>query len=155
MTDRSSMATYVCGPMSGVDQFNIPLFDAVAENLRALGRKVVSPAELDSAEMRKFALQSKTGNMAELTQQLVDAGFPRETWGDVLARDVRLIEHEIGAFVLLPNWRKSRGAKLEVFVGLLCGISQFEQAAYDNNGALGYWPATVDQIRQAIRENMP
>lgn len=147
MTDK---ATYVCGPMSGVPQFNIPLFDKVAENLRSKEVKVVSPAELDSAAMREFALKSETGNMAELTEQLVAAGHPRETWGDVLARDVKLIHDEIGAFVLLPGWQKSRGARLEVFVGLLCGVTEFTIVAKD-----GYWHVDADYIRNKMRENMP
>lgn len=143
-------ATYVCGPMSGVPQFNIPLFDKVAANLREKDVKVVSPAELDSEAMREFSLKSETGNMAELTEQLVAAGHPRETWGDVLARDVKLIHDEIGAFVLLPGWQKSRGARLEVFVGLLCGVKEFTIVAKD-----GYWHVDAEYIRGKMRENMP
>lgn len=150
MTDRNSMATYVCGPMSGVRQFNIPLFDSVAEDLRKKGSEVISPAELDSEAMREFALKSETGNMTELTEQLVAAGHPRETWGDVLARDVKMIHDDIGAFALLPGWEKSRGARLEVFVGLLVGVTRFVLVREG-----GYWGVSADFIRDKLRANMP
>lgn len=103
---------YVAGPMSGYPQFNIPAFDELAEELRGRGFKVVSPAELDAPEQRAFLLDSPDG----LTPYANN-----ETWADFLARDVKLIADRIDAIVVLPGWWKSRGARLEVFVGLLTG----------------------------------
>lgn len=105
---------YIAGPMSYRPQFNFPLFDEVASRLRSVGRAVVSPAELDSDAVRHQALASPDGVPQG---RIMLAG---QTWGDFLARDVKLIADEVTHIVLLPGWETSRGARLEAFVGLLC-----------------------------------
>jgi hypothetical protein len=108
------MKVYIAGPMTGLPQFNVPMFDHVARQLRTQGYDVVSPAELDSPEMRAAAMKSKDGALTPLEQAT------GETWGDVLARDVKVLsDHGIEGIVLLPDWWKSRGATLETTVGLL------------------------------------
>lgn len=114
------MKVYIAGPMTGVKQFNVPLFDFVARRLREQGYAVVSPAELDSPEMRAAALQSSDGALAPLEK------VTGETWGDVLARDVRVLSDcGVEGIVLLPDWWKSRGATLETTVGLLNRLKFF------------------------------
>ena len=105
------------GPMSGIPQFNYPAFDVAAVTLRAAGYEVQSPAELDNAETRAKALSSPDGSPGS-------GSHDGETWGDFLARDVKLIAdsgiHEIR---VLPGWSRSRGARLETFIArALCGI---------------------------------
>lgn len=107
---------YIAGPMTGVPQFNVPAFDALAKKLRDAGNIVISPAELDSEEIRQELLASPDGQY-EFGGAITQDG---STWADFLARDVKLIADEIDEIVVLPNWWKSRGARLEVFVGLLC-----------------------------------
>ena len=124
---ESVLVWYIAGPMSGLPQFNIPMFDRVAAELREAGWMIVSPAELDSPLMRKLALASEDGDAAMMTEQ---AG---ETWGDVLARDVKVISDQVGGIILLPGWAGSRGARLEAFVGTLTGKAFLE---YQQNGAL-------------------
>jgi hypothetical protein len=108
---------YIAGPMTGLPQFNIPAFERQTRRLRAAGYTVVSPVELDSELIRNEALASKTGAMP------AGGKIGGETWGEILARDVRVIADTIDAICVLPNWQKSRGARLEVFVGMLCGKS--------------------------------
>jgi hypothetical protein len=139
------MKYYIAGPMTGVPQFNIPLFDRVAKLLRESGRSVVSPVELDSAIMREAALASKDGNMADITAKTA------ETWGDCLARDVKMIADQLDAIVMLPNWQKSRGARLEVFVGLLCG-KQFHQWCPEGDCIQS---VSTHWVRRMMMENMP
>ena len=105
---------YIAGPMTGHPQHNIPAFDAMAVTLREAGYEVVSPAELDDPEDRAAALASMTGSLAGHTK----------TWGDFLARDVKLLADDgITGIVVLPGWQTSRGARLETFVGkMLCGM---------------------------------
>ena len=124
---------YLAGPMSGLPQFNFPAFYAAAEALRACGYDVVSPAELDDAEDAGAAMASEDGNPAHATR----------SWGDFLAPDVKLladgVERDIqpepssedatarvrlpiDGIVFLPGWEKSKGAKLEAFVGVLAGL---------------------------------
>lgn len=105
---------YVAGPMTGIPQFNFPAFDAAAKELRDHGWEVTSPAELDDPATRATALASPDGAPGSGTAN-------DETWGDFLARDVKLLSDgdergQIDAIVVLPGWEKSRGARLETFV---------------------------------------
>lgn len=117
---------YLAGPMSGIPQFNFPMFDAAAAHLRDHhGFEVVSPAELDDrAGYREAALASPDGIIREQ--------FNGETWGDFLARDVKLIADQgIEAIVVLPGWEGSRGARLETFIGAgLLGLPVWD---FDDN----------------------
>lgn len=111
---------YIAGPMTGIPQFNFPAFDAAALDLRKLGFDVVSPSELDDPEDREAALASPDGKMN-------GGHHMNKTWGDFLARDVKLIaDGGIEAVVVLPGWEQSRGARLETFVAAaLCGLGVY------------------------------
>ena len=102
---------YLAGPMTGIPQFNIPAFDEAADTLRSQGIEIVSPAERDTYETRKAALESKTGQH--------DENFGTcETYGDMLARDMKIIADEVGGIVFLPGWHESRGARTEAYLAL-------------------------------------
>ena len=106
------MKWYLAGPMSGIPQFNFPLFMKAAQELRDVhDLDIVSPHELDSPSVLQAALESPDGAPID------DHG----TWGDFLARDVKLIADEVQGIIFLHNWHMSRGARLEAFVGILCG----------------------------------
>jgi len=120
------MKIYVAGPMTGYPQFNFPLFAKVTKILRDQGQEVISPAEQDPPEVQAAAIKSTDGH-------LHDGQIAGHTWGDCLARDVKIIaDHEVDAICLLPGWEASRGACLEAFVGLLCGLEFFE---YDDESS--------------------
>jgi hypothetical protein len=105
---------YLAGPMSGLPQFNFPAFYAATEMLRAQGYDIVSPAELDDAEDSGAAMKSPDGDPNNR-----DA-VGGKTWGDFLARDVKLLaDAGITGIIFLDGWQKSKGAKLEAFVGVL------------------------------------
>lgn len=108
------MKLYLAGPMTGVPQFNFPMFNRAAAFLRSLGHEVINPAEEDSPEIRTRALASLDGDPAAL---LRDTG---ESWGTLLARDVKIVADDIEGIVLLPGWLGSRGALLEATVAFLC-----------------------------------
>jgi hypothetical protein len=108
---------YLAGKMSGVPQFNFPLFFRVGKRLRELGYDVISPAEIDNEEDKGEALKSADGNPGART----GGGMcNNKTWGDFLSRDVKLLaDGGIGGIIFLPGWEESSGAKLEATVGLL------------------------------------
>lgn len=117
------MKIYLAGPMSNLPQFNFPEFYRVTTALRAAGWDVVSPAELDDADTAASALKSKDGKPQDA----------HRTWGDYLARDVKMIANDgIEGIVFLKDWQKSRGARLEASVGLLCGLRFFCHMADDS-----------------------
>ncbi len=105
------MRVYLAGPMSGIKSFNFPAFHTATKYLRAQGFDVVSPAEEDwKCGIGEQAEASETGNPTDI----------KETWGSVLARDVKLIaDGGIKGIIFLPDWDQSRGARLEATVGLL------------------------------------
>lgn len=120
------MKFYLAGPMSGIPQFNFPLFHSVAAKLRSSGYTVISPAELDSPEVQKAAMASTDGALKGTHNEI--AG---ETWGDILAKDVKLVADKIDGIIFLPGWERSRGARLEGFVGLLIDKRPFEFHRWD------------------------
>jgi hypothetical protein len=103
---------YLAGPMSGIAQHNIPLFDRVTSELREAGFNVVSPAELDDEAVREAALDDPTGTVTTCLGM---------TWADFLARDVKLIADDVNGIIFLDGWERSKGARLEAFIGIICG----------------------------------
>lgn len=115
------MKVYVAGPMTGIPAFNFPAFHAAAAELRAKGHEVVSPAEMDSADSQAAAEASPDGSPGS-------GSANGETWGDFLARDVKLMaDSGIEAVYVLPGWDHSRGARLETFAAaMIMGIKVFK-----------------------------
>jgi len=144
------MKVYLAGPMSGIPQFNFPAFFVAAEQLRADGFEVVSPAEIDNEEDKGAALRSPDGQSVKRTDGV------SKTWGDFLARDVKLLaDTGIQGIVFLPNWQNSKGAKLEAFVGLLQGFKFWEYEDGEDGAALRITSRSViDAISDAIRPNL-
>lgn len=104
---------YLCGPMSGYPRFNFPAFQEAAKALREKHFiRVISPAEIDTPEDYAFAMESKDGNMARA----------HKSWGQFLGRDIALIADKCQGIVMLPGWLGSKGARLEVALGLLLGL---------------------------------
>lgn len=134
------MKYYLAGPMSNLPQFNFPAFYAAAADLRSRGIDLVSPAELDDAEDNGAALKSTDGNVNDRT-------VVTKTWADFLARDVKLIADQVQGIIFLPDWQKSRGARLESFVGLLQG-KDFKFAVYEPAGKTSA-EAPIDSVPQA------
>ena len=125
------MKVYICGPMTGIPQFNLPAFDLAALELRAADYEVVSPGELAAPVVRAAEEASLDGSL------LSNVG----TWGEFLARDVRLLADDgIRAVFVLPGWEASRGARLETFVAHLLDMPILSLAT---NEAVPLWRLTV------------
>lgn len=113
MTIVKTQAWYVAGPMTGLPQFNFPAFDAASADLRERGYDVVSPAELDDEDTRAAALASPDGAPGTGSSN-------GETWGDYLARDLKLVADVVDGIAVLPGWDKSSGARTETFMAHVC-----------------------------------
>jgi Domain of unknown function (DUF6378)/Domain of unknown function (DUF4406) len=79
---------YLCGKMSGLSDFGFALFNSEAIKLRALGYTVINPAETDN-------------------------GSTDKSWGYYMKKDIAIMV-ACDALVTLPNWKDSKGAKIEV-----------------------------------------
>lgn len=92
------MKIYLAGPMSGVKDFNFPLFFDMAHALRAKGFEVVNPAENDGHNLAEAVYNATHNSLGD--------------WSAYLRRDLRMLLGCDGV-VLLPGWSNSRGARLE------------------------------------------
>lgn len=86
---------YLAGPMTGIDDFNYPAFNAMADKLRARGYEVENPAD--------------HGTVAGAV------------WTDYMAYDLTRLGL-CGMIALLPGWEKSQGARLEVLIAERLGM---------------------------------
>lgn len=128
MIKKPEKPYYLGGPMSGIPQFNFPEFDRITKLLREDGWYIRSPAELDSLEVRKDALDSDDGMVRK-------GAMVEETWSDFLARDVIIVNDLCSGIILIPGWEKSRGACLECYVAMSGGKPVY---AYIENSRDGY-----------------
>lgn len=103
------MKIYIAGPMTGLPDWNFPAFFEAEKELLSLGYEVVNPAHSDGATVQE-ALES-AGNPEA----------PNNTWRWYMRRDLPHVL-EVDALCVLPGWRKSKGASLEVHVAKAIGL---------------------------------
>ncbi len=87
ITRTNKNSLYLSGPMTGYKKLNRPLFSRFAKKLRQKGYTVVNPAELGDA-----------------------------IWIVCLTRDLVFLLLFCNKIAVLPGWKKSKGATLEVHV---------------------------------------
>ena len=106
---------YLSGPMTGIKDLNVPLFNKITRKLRKKGYKVVNPPELDRLERTR-------------------------TWESSLRRDLKFVV-TCDEIATLPNWKKSRGANLEVYVGkaLSMPIHSYKYYLASKRRIKNYW----------------
>lgn len=109
------MKIYIAGPMTGREQWNFPAFDAAADELRGLGYSPVNPADLDRAVGFDPAVDTPT------------PAFLREA----LARDLSAI-CQCGAVAVLPGWKLSLGAVIEVALAVRLGLTVLDMEEMDD-----------------------
>ena len=93
---NSTRRVYIAGPMTGLPEFNFPLFNSTAALLRAQGWHVENPAE----------------------HGLVEGA----TWEDYLRYDIGRLA-TCSTVYLLPGWENSKGANLEVHIARTLGLT--------------------------------
>ena len=100
-----NISLYVSGPMNGCPNFNVDKFDQVSKGLRERGYDVINPAELDHNQ-----------NIKENKDWVVT----ETNWRGFLAEDLHHVM-DVKAVVVLPGWKHSKGARLEILVGHILG----------------------------------
>lgn len=101
------MKVYLAGPMSGYAEHNFPAFDAAAADLRSRGFEVISPADLS----REIGVQGKD-----------DGTIDHQAYATCMRQDIEALL-QVQGVVCLPGWQKSRGAKFEVHLAQLLGLT--------------------------------
>ena len=97
---------YLSGPMTGKPDFNRADFAEATTRLRDLGFEVVNPHEL--------------------REPVLKPNDPDYNWRQYLARDISLlITGNFDGVVVLPGWKDSRGAVLELHVAQYIGLKVF------------------------------
>lgn len=105
---------YLAGPMSSYPDFNFPAFRAATARLRGSGYDVRSPHEWDEAEH---------GGRAPSEREA-------KPWSYYLRRDLALLI-ECEAVAVLPGWRESKGASLEVHVAQSLGMPIYDASTME------------------------
>lgn len=108
--DPEPRTAYIAGPMSGIENHNIPAFFEAAELLKRHGYNVENPADNDGATV-EAAIEGANANT--------------RTRADYMKLDIpRLLKSDL--VVLLDGWQQSSGARLEATIAEECGIPQME-----------------------------
>lgn len=123
---------YVAGPMSGIADFNFPVFNAAAAMLRYSGWTVENPAEHALADNLE--------------------------WADYMAYDLTRLGL-CGAIYLLPGWSTSRGAKIEKSLAAELGMDiRFDPNAEqgsDRVEVVGYEHVTFTGLQVVTDKDHP
>lgn len=159
---------YLAGPMRGYPEFNFPAFHAASAVLREKGWEVFSPAERDEDD-EWLELQQSRENAEKGVSDVGLAYF--------MQYDLAAVCNSQAVF-LLPGWRESQGARLEVHVALEVGVPVFEietgstitslsgstlqevlpvgsQARKDiplTTGVLDYFPAALAEVARVSKQ---
>ena len=126
-----SLRLYVSGPMTGIEDANRPAFREVTEKLRRLGHVVINPAELD------LVVPEEGTATADVL------------WRLFIVRDVAVIASaELDGIVLLDGWRGSHGARMEVMIGVMCGLKMYNQRGQ----RVAIQMIDVDDVEQPLKD---
>lgn len=102
------MRLYLAGPMTGIPQFNFPLFESMTRSLRSVGYEVTSPHESDDRDVKIAAWASPLGDPSDLP--------PAKEGSDLRLTALKNVSDIAGCdgLALLPGWEKSGGAIHEI-----------------------------------------
>ena len=93
--DKEPIRVFISGPMTGIEDYNFPLFNHVAEVFSKCGYEVVNPVDICKKYKKERVLSDKTVFEAMIAEQ-------QES------------ERTCNAIVLLPGWEYSKGVRLEL-----------------------------------------
>ena len=130
---------YVCGPMTGMPDFNFPLFDQVTALARSQGLSVISPAELD----REHGIDPSVDPNSVERARRADPNLIQT----IVQRDTQVIvglERDKGdGLILLPGWEKSTGARAEIANAIWMELS-FKRVVTTWHGQVLHTPQIED-----------
>ncbi len=93
---RQVERVYIAGPMTGLPDLNFPAFANAAADYRSRGCHVENPAEINPD--------------------------PTMPWEECMRRDIPCML-TCDTIIMLPGWRKSRGANIELNLAVAVGMA--------------------------------
>lgn len=96
---------YICGPMRGRPDNNVPAFNRAADRFRALGWMVENPVDISATVVAQYGEEPAPG--------------------EFLRHDAKAIAG-CDAIALLPEWEHSTGARCEVGLALTIGLDFYD-----------------------------
>lgn len=112
---------YVAGGMRGYKDLNKPMFTLVSSLLRGMGFTVWSPSEHDN--------------------------YLNLSFGQVMTIDLNMIINNCRKIALLPGWKESLGANVEVFTAFCCGKEVVEAIFNDEKTRIDLMPFDLSNYR--------
>jgi hypothetical protein len=115
------MKLYISGPMTGIPDYNYPLFEEVVQAFRDQGVKVFSPHEIDGGEQVPTVCPAhpQRGTIgADETCCTTFAGIRQKAkeiikpWQYYMTKAIQL-QMQCNAWAGLAGWPRSKGAKRE------------------------------------------
>ena len=112
---------YVGGPMRGYPDLNKKMFTLITHMLRSKGFTVWSPSEQDS--------------------------YLKQSFAECMTLDLDAVMFKCRKIVLLPGWRDSLGANMEVFCAFACGKEAVEVVQNEDKTDFDLAPLNLTQYR--------
>lgn len=109
MPKSAGVIVYVAGPMSGLPDHNVPAFDAARDRLQEAGFATITPPDITRSVGRHIEGIGADGSITEAA------------YLELVRLDLRELT-QANAMVLLPGWRRSKGAKIEYVVAVQMGL---------------------------------
>lgn len=120
------MKVYLCGPMSGIPDYNYPAFHKAEAELVAMGYEVLNPTRNIEGHPEIFELN------------------PTELWQWCMRRSIQqLMQADVVCLLPLPSpdWY-SKGMDKEIELAVLVGMSIFSLKAFPIDNIISLLPTT-------------
>jgi uncharacterized protein DUF4406 len=112
MSSPEGQKAYLSGPITGVQDYNAPLFDHVAKKLREIGYEVFNPLDLSR---QRFG-QDLAGWKALSPEEI------QKAYRSLIAHQLHWIALNADVMFMLPDWERSFGARAENETAMACRI---------------------------------
>lgn len=140
---------YIAGPMTGIPQFNFPMFDTFRDLYKKMDYEVFSPADHDRALLGRPMDwlpydQHQEDNWKRWSKNAVhDRTGQTElpSLREMLGADLQWICSEATHIAMTPGWEKSNGARAEHATAVALGLT------------IHYYPIASDMLKELRRES--
>lgn len=102
---KTKLKMYISGPMGGVENYNVKLFDRVAKEMEEVGFEVHNPADYAKRWMEQNGKRDMTD----------------EEYGEAMLHSLNNLK-TCDVILMLPKWQYSKGAKNELMLALVRGM---------------------------------